>query len=370
MIYMPPEYLPSQDGSLYVPGYWDYPLQDRGLLFAPVAFYGTPWIGNPGWCYRPGFTIGLNGLFGSLFIRANTGGYYYGNYYSNGYRQQGYTPWTNYARRGYDPLLNYYSWSNRGTPGWNGNLAGLYTGRLNGSLPAPATTYARQLRPNANVDAALIAPHTAAFGRNLSVNPVNSLQTVHALSQHQGQHVRLTNATATDLASRPAPASRQSLSSSPATLGRLPTATAPQVRSAPAATQSFPMLPSPPQGGGFRTPTLPISAASGLRPPVTLSSPNAQPTFRAQSPSAPAPAPPIVTQRTPVPQARVAPPAITHRAPTPQMRVTPPMHAAPVRTQPAPAVRPAPARPAAAVHSAPVQRPAPASHGHSAGRKR
>src|SRR5439155_2810270 len=41
MMYVPPAYLPTTDGSLYVPGYWDYPLEDRGLLFAPVAFVGS-----------------------------------------------------------------------------------------------------------------------------------------------------------------------------------------------------------------------------------------------------------------------------------------------------------------------------------------
>ena len=400
-IYVPPEYLPCQDGSLYVPGYWDYPLEDRGLLFAPVAFGGSPWIDNPGWCYRPSFTVGLNGLFGSLFNRANTGSYYYGNYYGNGYRAQGYRPWTNYGRRGYDPLLNYYTWSNRGTPNWNRNLTGLYTGRMNGSLPAPATTYAQQLRANSNVDASLIAPNTAAFGRHVTVNPVNSLQTIHALSQPQGRHVRLTDVTATDLASRPTFASRQSFSSSPATNGRSAIVPAPQVRSTPAAARTVP-VPSLPQGGGLRTPTLPNPPASVVRPPVTPPTPRTQPTLRAQSPSAPSPSPPIVSQRTPTPPvlsaptfraqspsappaitdrtptpparvappaitnrtptppARVAPPAITNRTPTPPARVAPQMHAAPARAQPSPAVR-----------STPVQRPVPGTKGNSGGgRKR
>ena len=209
MVYVPPEYLPNQNGSMYVPGYWDYPLQNRGMLFAPVAFNGSPWLGNPGWSYQPGYSVGLNGLLGSLFIRPNLGSYYFGNYFGNGYRGYGYQPWTAFGRRGYDPLLNYYAWANRGTRGWNGNLAGLYTSRLNGTLPAPAISLAQQLRPAPNINANLISLHTANFSRNLSVNPVNSLRTVHPLSQ-AGQ-LRLINATGSQLW-RPNFGTRQSFS--------------------------------------------------------------------------------------------------------------------------------------------------------------
>jgi len=86
---------------------------------------------TPAGSYRPGFTVGLNGLFGSLFIRANTGSYYFGNYYGIGYRGLGYTPWTSYGPARLRPAPELLQLGrNRGTQGWNGNLAGLYTGRL------------------------------------------------------------------------------------------------------------------------------------------------------------------------------------------------------------------------------------------------
>src|SRR6185312_13326650 len=61
----------------------------------------------------------------------------------------------------------------------------------------PAISLAQQLRPAPNINANLISLHTANFSRNLSVNPVNSLRTVHPLSQ-AGQ-VRLVNATGSQL---------------------------------------------------------------------------------------------------------------------------------------------------------------------------
>ena len=41
-------------GYVFVDGYWDYPLEDRGLLFAPVYFKQPLWR-NPDWCYQPSY---------------------------------------------------------------------------------------------------------------------------------------------------------------------------------------------------------------------------------------------------------------------------------------------------------------------------
>ncbi|HJZ59904.1 MAG TPA: hypothetical protein VKE74_33490, partial [Gemmataceae bacterium] len=212
MVYVPPTYLPTPTGSLCVSGYWDYPLEDRGLLFAPVCFDGSPWAGNPGWCYRPSYAVGFGGLFGSLFARPGYGCYYFGNYFGAPYRGRGYVPWPAYARRGYDPLLNYYGWANRGNPGWSRGLSGLYAGRLDGSLPAPATGFSRHgatAGQAVGFDPALISRNTVRFGRNVSVSPVNSLSTVAPLSRLDGGHVRLTNVTRPESVVRPNSPTRQ-----------------------------------------------------------------------------------------------------------------------------------------------------------------
>jgi hypothetical protein len=313
MVYNPPAYLPNQNGSLYVPGYWDYPLQNRGMLFAPVAFGGSPWIGNPGWFYRPGYSVGLSGLLGSLFIGANSGNYYFGNYYGNNYRAAGYLPWTNYSRRGYDPLLNYYAWSNRGTTGWNNGLNGLYNGRLNGTLPAPATTYASQLRANPNLAAGIVSANSAGFARNIHVNPVNSLQTVHALGNGQNHHVRLTNATAGDLAARQNFVTRQSFAAPNHRLN-----TAPAIVRAGGVSPSF-------------APALPTIRAQG-------------PSFHPSTATRSHMANPIVQQ--PVVRSHMASPVV------PRTTFAPQMHAAPRIVHSAPLMR-----------SAPIHRAAPAMHG-------
>jgi hypothetical protein len=51
-VYVQPQYYETPGGCIYVNGYWDYPLANRGLLFAPVIFTQPLWT-TPGWFFRP-----------------------------------------------------------------------------------------------------------------------------------------------------------------------------------------------------------------------------------------------------------------------------------------------------------------------------
>src|SRR5439155_1044921 len=110
-------------GYNFINGYWDYPLDDRGLLFAPVYFSDPLWL-RPGWFYRPRFALGLGGLLDNLFWRSGYPGYFYGNYFGPGFARNGYRPWFGGNTWG-NPLFNYYRWQNRGNPGW---VAGMNRG--------------------------------------------------------------------------------------------------------------------------------------------------------------------------------------------------------------------------------------------------
>src|SRR5207247_1221645 len=43
MVYQPGQYRMTNYGYAYAPGYWDYCLEDRGLLYAPVYFDRPLW---------------------------------------------------------------------------------------------------------------------------------------------------------------------------------------------------------------------------------------------------------------------------------------------------------------------------------------
>jgi hypothetical protein len=160
-----------------------------------VAIAGAPWAVDPGWAYQPGYAVGLGGLLGSLFTRPGYGGgYYFGNYFGSAAPGAGYVPWAAYGRGGYDPLLHYYRWANRGNAGWYPGLAGLYAGRMNGTLPVPAATYPAQHRAALAGGGIVYGSQAVAFPRGLSVTAHNSLRTVYPLSAAAVAPVRLTTA--------------------------------------------------------------------------------------------------------------------------------------------------------------------------------
>jgi hypothetical protein len=142
-VWQPAHYAWSPAGYLFVPGGWDYPPDQRGLCFAPYYF--------PGYAHRgpwtPSYCLNLNTLFGSLFIRPGYSSYYFGNYFSAGYRRAGYTPWVDYriGRGGaYDPIYGHYRALNAGRPAWDRNVRGLYSDRYAGRVAAPPRTLVQQ----------------------------------------------------------------------------------------------------------------------------------------------------------------------------------------------------------------------------------
>ncbi|HWY85290.1 MAG TPA: hypothetical protein VNX28_01125 [Gemmataceae bacterium] len=142
LVWISPRYIWTPAGCIFVNGYWDYPIEDRGILFAPVCFNRQLWR-TPGWCYRPDHLVDLDALLDSLFWR--NGCYYFGNYYGAGYARLGYQPWFALA---YDPLFNYYRWSNRGSNGrgadWAARQQRIFNDRVAGRLGAPPRTFAQQ----------------------------------------------------------------------------------------------------------------------------------------------------------------------------------------------------------------------------------
>jgi YXWGXW repeat-containing protein len=143
--YNPARYTYTPAGYIFSDGYWDYPLQSRGMLFAPARFSQGVW-GTPGWNYQPRYAIGFQGLLNSLFVHPAYNRYYFGDYYGPGYSQQGFLPWFNYSpgRNTPDPLYSYSRWNSRADAQWEGNLRGLYKDRLAGTAARPPITLVQQ----------------------------------------------------------------------------------------------------------------------------------------------------------------------------------------------------------------------------------
>ena len=103
-IWTNPQYSWAPGGYAFCDGYWDYPLDNRGLLYAP-AYFPTPLWNNPGWFYRPSYIVALGAFFNSGFYRPGYNNFFFGNYYGNNYASLGYRPWWgSNAQPGLQPL--------------------------------------------------------------------------------------------------------------------------------------------------------------------------------------------------------------------------------------------------------------------------
>jgi hypothetical protein len=186
-IWVPAHYVWTPGGHVFVEGYWDFELERRGLLFAPVYFNRPLWT-QAAWTYQPRFCVHTDFVFGSLFVRVGYGRYYFGDYFDAGYANRGFTAWIN-VRGGlaYDPLFNYYRWSYRDNREWLGGMRDLYAGRFEGRIARPPQTLVQQttIIKNTNVNVVNnvnymngIAPLARMSRELVSLKPVTAQERV------------------------------------------------------------------------------------------------------------------------------------------------------------------------------------------------
>jgi len=148
-VYIPAHYSWTPYGYIFVDGYWDYPLRQRGVLFTPVYFSSGVYV-RPGFVYSPRYVVYDDALYGALFVRPG-GGYYFGDYFEARYTSMGYRSWFSisvgfgardpYPYR-YDPLFAYYRRSNG--PAWAVQVNNVYVERARFPDQRPPRTLVQQ----------------------------------------------------------------------------------------------------------------------------------------------------------------------------------------------------------------------------------
>ena len=144
-VWIPAHYVWTPVGYVFVEGYWDLELEQRGLCFAPVWFRRPLWT-DAGWFYRPQYLVYDDFIRSALFVRPGFSSYYFGDYFEPAYRQRGFISWLDFrlGGAGFDPLFSYYRWSHRDNPGWYRDMRDLYTGRFEGRVQRPPRTLVQQ----------------------------------------------------------------------------------------------------------------------------------------------------------------------------------------------------------------------------------
>lgn len=144
-IWVPAHYVWTPLGYVFVSGYWDYAINERGLLFAPVYFSNGVYL-QQGFTYTPWNVINPAVFATHLFVRPDYCHYYFGDYYGPNYLQSGVYPWFAYNRshHGYDPIYAHQHWEHRHDRGWSDQVHSRYEHWRDHAESRPPRTWADQ----------------------------------------------------------------------------------------------------------------------------------------------------------------------------------------------------------------------------------
>lgn len=150
-VWVPSYYVWTPRGYIFVEGFWDYPVERRGILFAPV-YYRSHSYSRRGYSYSPRIAINLTIFVDNLFLRPTYHHYYFGDYYGSRYEQSGFYASVSYqsSRRGYDPFYSYSRWSHRSDRDWDNRYQAAYRYRRDNEAARPPRTWSAQVSISAS----------------------------------------------------------------------------------------------------------------------------------------------------------------------------------------------------------------------------
>jgi hypothetical protein len=140
-LWVPPRYVPTACGYRFVQGFWDYPVERRGILYAPIFCGRTI---RPHFVYQPKVCVATQNLTSCLFVRPKCQSYCFGDYFDAGrYSRMGIYPCYAYhgSRYGCDPIYAHQAAGHYGDPGWSRRLHEEYHYRRENPLARPPHIY-------------------------------------------------------------------------------------------------------------------------------------------------------------------------------------------------------------------------------------
>lgn len=141
-VWEPAHYVCSPRGCVYVDGYWDYPLDRRGVAFLPMSCSSRVYE-RPDFRYSPAIALDLGVLTLNLFSSPQRHHYYFGDYYGSEYSREGFHPWYEARDRHdwYDPIFVHEQWQHRDDRKWVDSQRAGYDRRRDDRTLRPARTY-------------------------------------------------------------------------------------------------------------------------------------------------------------------------------------------------------------------------------------
>jgi hypothetical protein len=254
-VWVPAHYQWTPRGYIFIRGHWDFPMDCRGVIFAPVRFGGPVVLGHRPIIFHPTVVIDTHGLGGCLFSDPRHNRYVFGDYFDARNVNRGIRPWLDGQGRSgwYDPMLAHERWSHQRTdPKWEQTLRTDFQYRTAHADARPALTLAAQKAGQLN--------------KTLATKPMpvlaKPLTTMAAAPTGTMKFSKVTAASRAQLTSHEVAINTYAA-------GRAKVETAPK----PATTTKVPTLvkiPTP----GTKTPTAPVKApTTTAKAPVTNTTP-------------------------------------------------------------------------------------------------
>ena len=182
-LWVSPRYVSTSCGYLFVRGYWDYPIERRGILYAPI-FCGR--VRQPNFVYCPSVCVSTTTLTSCLFVRPQCQSYCFGDYFDTRYSSSGIYPWYSFhnSRYGCDPIYAHCAASHYRDREWSRTLHEEYRYRSEHPSARPLRTYNESLR---------VRQPAAGKYSNLALT-----MPVHQLAEHQKTPIRMTQVGASE----------------------------------------------------------------------------------------------------------------------------------------------------------------------------
>lgn len=179
-VWMPAHYCRSPYGYIFVEGYWDHPLIERGLLFAPVVFERNVFRRRD-FVFSPRFVVNADFLLSSLFVWPRGYHYCFGDYFDNNFARVGLVSWIDYrlGRSAFDPNWAFYR--HQQGRDWERGLVELFTGRRDGTIVRPPHTLVQQQQVIQNITTKNV--QNVTVNKTLNVTNVQNVSVVAPLAQ-------------------------------------------------------------------------------------------------------------------------------------------------------------------------------------------
>lgn len=143
-VWVPSHYVWTPRGYVFVSGHWDYTLDRRGILFAPV-YFPRHLYERRGYAYPLSIVINTGYLEFGMFTYPRYSHYYFGDYYDSSYLRIGIFPWFEYTSRHtwYDPIYAHRRWwhHRHNEPQWDQHQRREYDRRRSDRSLRPSRTY-------------------------------------------------------------------------------------------------------------------------------------------------------------------------------------------------------------------------------------